>query len=99
MADTRIFRHPKRPEWGLAMITEWLEDRVRFVFEDAQIRAFKSDSLNVLEVVDVLEPDATALRARLQRKVPSATRKTTGVRKPAKPSKPSKVVKVAPSEP
>ncbi len=77
MADTRIYRHPKRPEWGMAVASEEIEDRVRFVFEDAQIRAFKANLLHVLEVVDMPATEAAELRNKLLRKRPG-----TGARKP-----------------
>lgn len=95
MADTRIYKHPKRPEWGMAMVAEWVDDRVRFVFEDAQVRAFKADSLSVLEICDVGEPEATALRTKLERKIPKAPKsssshraKLTAARKAARPTPP-----------
>jgi hypothetical protein len=56
----------------MAMAREIVEDRVRFVFEDAQVRAFKADLLNVLEVVQLPDAQADALRAKLQRKAGSA---------------------------
>jgi hypothetical protein len=68
MADTRIFRHPKRPEWGMAIVNDEVEDRVRFAFDDAQIRAFRFDALHVLEVVELPEEEAAKVRAQLSRK-------------------------------
>ena len=68
MADSRIYMHPKRPEWGMAVFNDEIEDRVRFAFDDAQIRAFRSDQLHVLEVVTLPEAEAAKVRAQLGRK-------------------------------
>jgi hypothetical protein len=68
LADTQIYRHPKRPEWGLAIYNDEVEDRVRFAFDDSQIRAFRADSLHVLEVVHLPEAEATKVHAQLSRK-------------------------------
>lgn len=68
LADTQIYMHPKRPEWGFAIFNDEIEDRVRFAFHDNQIRAFRADSLHVLHVVDLPEPEATKVRAELSRK-------------------------------
>jgi hypothetical protein len=84
LADTRIYKHPKRPEWGMAVASEEIEDRVRFIFEDAQIRAFKADLLHVLEVVDMPAVEAAELRSKLLRKRPSTARKSPSKAK-AKP--------------
>lgn len=92
MADTRIYKHPKRPEWGMAIFNDEIEDRVRFAFEDAQIRAFKADQLHVLEVVRLPEPEAAQLRSKLSRK-----RTTTASGAPKKPK--ASRAKVAKAEP
>ena len=68
MPDTQIYKHSKRPEWGFALFNDEVEDRVRFAFSDNQIRAFKVDSLHLLTVVDLPEPEATKVRADLSRK-------------------------------
>ena len=83
MADTRIYRHPKRPEWGMAVFNDEVEDRVRFAFDDAQIRAFRANALHVLEVVQLPEDEAAKVRAQLNRK-----RSVTAAGLPKKPSKP-----------
>ena len=90
MAYSRIYRHPKRPEWGMAVVCEEVDDCVRFMFEDLEIRAFKANNLQVLELVDLPEDAAAALRGKLIRKKPAVTR----VRKKAKA-----VVAVAKAEP
>jgi hypothetical protein len=69
----------------MAIFNEAIDDRVRFMFEDAQVRAFKADLLHVLEVVDLPDAAAAELRSKLGRKRPSAnagTRKK--LRSPAK---------------
>ncbi|MEY4578753.1 MAG: hypothetical protein RL701_3456 [Pseudomonadota bacterium] len=87
LADTRIYRHPKRPEWGMAIFNDEIADRVRFAFDDSQIRAFRSDQLHVLEVVELPEAEAAKVRFQLGRKR-SVT--STGLpRKKPKPRAPS----------
>lgn len=83
MADTQIYRHPKRPEWGMAVFNDEVGDRVRFAFDDAQIRAFRSDALHVLEIVHLDEPEATKVFAQLSRK-----RSVTSAGLPKKKPKP-----------
>ena len=83
MADTNIYRHPKRPEWGMAVFNDEIEDRVRFAFDDAQIRAFRSDALHVLEIVQLPEAEAAKVRAQLSRK-----RSVTAAGLPKKKPKP-----------
>lgn len=83
MADTRIYRHPKRPEWGLAIFNDEVDGCVRFAFDDAHIRAFKSDALHVLEVVQLPEDEAAKVRADLSRK-----RSVTAAGTPKKKPKP-----------
>ena len=84
LADTRIYRHPKRPEWGMAVFNDEIEDRVRFAFDDAQIRAFRSNQLHVLEeVVTLSEAEAVKVRAQLSRK-----RSVTAAGTPKKKPKP-----------
>jgi hypothetical protein len=73
VAYIRIYRHPKRPEWGMAVAREQRDDCMLFIFEDAQVRAFKSHLLNVLEVVELPEAEAAAVHAKLNKKrVPGA---------------------------
>jgi hypothetical protein len=83
LADTQIYRHPKRPEWGMAVFNDEIEDRVRFAFDDAQIRAFRADALHVLEVVHLPEAEAEKVRAQLSRK-----RSVTSAGLPKKKPKP-----------
>jgi hypothetical protein len=83
LADTRIYRHPKRPEWGMAVFNDEIEDRVRFAFDDAQIRAFRSNQLHVLEEVNLPEAEANKVRAQLSRK-----RSVTAAGTPKKKPKP-----------
>jgi hypothetical protein len=83
LADTQIYKHPKRPEWGFAVFNDEIGDRVRFAFHDNQIRAFRADSLHVLDVVHLPEPEATKVRAELSRK-----RSVTAAGLPKKKAKP-----------
>jgi hypothetical protein len=83
LADTQIYQHSKRPEWGFAMFNDEVEDRVRFAFSDNQIRAFRAESLHHLTVVDLPEPEAAKVRADLSRK-----RSVTASGAPRKKAKP-----------
>jgi hypothetical protein len=83
VADNRIYRHPKRPEWGMAVFREQVEDRALFMFEDLQVRAFKAHLLNVLEIVHLPEDESAPLLSKLQKK--TVTR--GGVRKKKAPAK------------
>lgn len=83
MADTQIYRHPKRPEWGMAVFNDEIGDRVRFAFDDAQIRAFRADSLHVLEIVTLPAAEAAKVYAALGRK-----RSVTAAGLPKKKAKP-----------
>jgi hypothetical protein len=93
LADTQIYKHPKRPEWGFAIFNDEVEDRVRFAFSDNQIRAFRAESLHMLTVVDLPEPEATKVRADLNRK-----RTVTASGQPRKPPKPRAAKAVAASK-
>lgn len=83
MADTQIYRHPKRPEWGMAVFNDEVGDRVRFAFDDNQIRAFRADALHVLDIVKLPEAEATKVHAQLSRK-----RSVTSAGLPKKKPKP-----------
>lgn len=83
LANTQIYKHLKRPEWGFAIFNDEVEDRVRFAFSDNQIRAFRAESLHLLTVVDLPEPEAAQVRAELSRK-----RTVTAAGLPKKPPKP-----------
>ena len=67
----------------MAIVNDEVEDRVRFAFDDAQIRAFRSNQLDVLEVVELPEAEAAKVRAQLIRK-----RSVTAAGLPKKKPKP-----------
>ena len=83
MADTQIYRHPKRPEWGMAVFNDEIEDRVRFAFDDSQVRAFRADALHVLEIVQLPAEEAAKVHAILSRK--RSVTKTGAPKKKHKP--------------
>jgi hypothetical protein len=93
LADTQIYKHSKRPEWGFAIFNDEVEDRVRFAFSDSQIRAFRADSLHHLTVVDLPEPEAAKVRADLSRK-----RSVTASGQPKKKPKPRAPKAAAPAK-
>ena len=91
MAYNLVYKHPKRPEWGMAVMSEQVEDCVRFKFEDLEVRAFKANNLQVLDVVALSEADATELRSKLIAKKPATNARTRKKKAAAKahPSSPS----------
>jgi hypothetical protein len=95
VADNRIFRHPKRPEWGMAVMREQIDDRILFAFEDAQVRAFKANLLNVLEIVHLPDDESASVLAKLQKK--ASTRRAVKKKAPTKAAKASAAEKVSSS--
>ena len=64
-AEERLFRHVKRPEWGIGL---WVEERThkrRLRFEDGTLRAFREGFYHLLEPVDPASIDAEAVAADL----------------------------------
>lgn len=62
-----LFRHKKRPEWGLAMIA-WEHDTKRgYQFEDGELRIFGEDFYPLLEEVDRPADRAAATISTLER--------------------------------
>ena len=91
LAYNLVYKHPKRPEWGMAVVSEQVEDCVRFKFEDLEVRAFKANNLQALDVVALSEADTTELRSRLIGKKPATNARTRKkkVAAKARPSSPS----------
>jgi hypothetical protein len=67
----------------MAVFNDEIEDRMRFAFDDSQIRAFRTNQLHVLEVVELPEEEAVKIRAQLSRK-----RSVTTAGAPKKKAKP-----------
>lgn len=67
----------------MAVFNDEVEDRMRFAFDDSQIRAFRTDALHVLEVVQLPEAEAIKVHAKLSRK-----RSVTSAGLPKKKPKP-----------
>ena len=77
----------------MAVFNDEIGDRVRFAFDDAQIRAFKTDQMHLLlEVVQLPEAEAVKVRAKLSRK-----RSVTSAGVPKKKPKPRVQTSVASS--
>jgi hypothetical protein len=77
----------------MAIFNDEIADRVRFAFADAQIRAFRSDALHVLEVVELPEEEAAKVRFQLGRK-----RSVTSAGLPRKKPKPRVKTQVVAAE-
>jgi hypothetical protein len=65
----------------MCMIVEQIDDLVRLVFEDGQLRAFKADGLRFLEVVSLPDTEADELRRKLKKKIPSKSAATAKAKK------------------
>ncbi len=52
LADTTLYRHCKRPQWGLSILASEGETRRLYQFEDGQTRTFKKGYYQLLEPVD-----------------------------------------------
>lgn len=80
-----LYRHVKRPEWGLSTIVSLEDDRTTFLFVDGLQRTFKRMHVHFMELVTVF--DETVDEA--QRKLATFTRSTpTGTVLKAKAKKP-----------
>ena len=60
----QLYRHTKRPEWGLAVLVKQREGRRAFQFEDGTLRLIKKGYYNLIEPVDGPE-DAEAVHSSL----------------------------------
>lgn len=67
----------------MAVFNDEIEDRMRFAFDDSQIRAFRTDALHVLEIVQLPAEEAAKVHAKLSRK-----RSVTSAGLPKKKAKP-----------
>jgi hypothetical protein len=47
-----LFRHARRPEWGLAILESETTTHRRFQFQDGQLRTFRRGFYELLEPVD-----------------------------------------------
>lgn len=70
---TQLYRHSKRPEWGLAVLVRQNEGRRAYQFEDGTLRLIKKGYYNLVEEVDAPD-DAEAVHTSLVQAV--ADRKT-----------------------
>lgn len=80
-----LYRHKKRPEWGLAILTWEGPNRRRFQFQDGQIRTFKRGYYGMLEAVDKPR-DVTEQVIRDLKSMLRATREEQRIRETARES-------------
>jgi len=76
----------------MAVAVEAVDDLVRFSFEDGELRAFKAHSLHVLDIIELPDDEAAAIRTKLARKKPSAA---AALRKKAKAKSAAKAATAA----
>jgi hypothetical protein len=53
--ESGLYRHKKRPEWGVAILAWEKDDRRAYQFEDGRLRKFRKGYYSLLESVDELE--------------------------------------------
>src|SRR5690349_12414166 len=66
-----VFRHPKRPDWGMGIVAQDLPDLLCAVFESGRTAKFFKTALPIV-VVDLPDAERATLYARLKRASPSA---------------------------
>ncbi len=75
----------------MCIVVEQIDDLVRLVFEDGQLRAFKADGLRFLEVVSLPDAEADEVRRKLKKKIPSKSATTGKAKKKKVVAKAAKV--------
>jgi hypothetical protein len=65
--DTELYRHVKRPEWGLGMVAWERDDTRGYQFEDGRLRTIKAGYYKLLEPADDLDGRAEHIRENLRR--------------------------------
>lgn len=65
--DPRLFRHSKRPEWGVAILAWERENTRAYQFEDGKLRKIRKGYYKLLEPVDDLDERADQIRRNLRR--------------------------------
>lgn len=62
-----LFKHSKRPEWGIAIVAYEQPDKKGFQFEDGKLRIIRDGYYDLLEPVDLPRERAEELVAQLER--------------------------------
>jgi hypothetical protein len=60
-----VYQHAKRPEWGYCAVIETHEDRTTFKFDDGLSRTIRHDHLQMMQRVNLEEPQASEVQKRL----------------------------------
>ena len=66
-SDKTLYRHTKRPGWGVAIIVRQRKDRRTYQFSDGQLRVIKEPFYTLLEPVEEVAGSAETLRSDLAR--------------------------------
>lgn len=67
--DAPLYRHVKRPEWGVAILVRESDDARVYQFEDGQLRKIRKGYYKLLELADDMDGRAGHIRENLQRVV------------------------------
>ncbi len=79
-SNNPVFRHPKRPDWGMGIVAQDLPDLICTVFESGRTAKFFKTALPIV-MVDLPDAERATLYARLKRSNP-ASGKRAAARKP-----------------
>lgn len=79
-----LYRHAKRPEWGLAIVAWERPEKRAYQFQDGQLRVFKDGFYQFLEEVDLPADQSAEVLASLGRALGRSEKsRASGTKKPA----------------
>ena len=79
-----VYQHAKRPEWGYCAVTEVHDDRTTFKFDNGLSRTIRNDHIQMMQLVELEEPEATEVRKRIAKHAAARSVKAEGKSKPKK---------------
>ena len=88
MDEIRLYQHAKRPDWGLAMVVDFSNDRRTFLFADGQRRTFLNEYAQLMLVAQPEEGAAEEARKYFAKHSPRISFEGIAVKKPATKRKP-----------
>lgn len=95
-----LYRHVKRPEWGLSTIVSLEDDRTTFIFVDGLQRTFKRMHVHFMELVTVFDAAAEEAQKKLAgytKSTPSGTIVKVKAKKAKPKAKPAAAAAAAPA--
>lgn len=94
--STQLFyQHAKRPEWGVAVLIDALDDRRIFLFNDGVARTFVNDYALLMNLVELDEESAADANRFFDKHKRKASSRAVRERKPATAAKKRKSKAVA----